>query len=67
METDSRKIIQRLKKEGFELVRVMGSHHKFRRDGRTVIVPLPKKNLPVGTARNIAGQAGWISEKEKDL
>lgn len=60
METDSRKIIQRLKREGFELVKVSGSHHKFRRQDRTVIVPHPKKNLPLGTARNIARQAGWI-------
>ncbi|WP_084366142.1 type II toxin-antitoxin system HicA family toxin [Rhizobium sp. RU36D] len=60
MERDSRKIIQRLKDEGFDLVSVSGSHHKLRRDGKTVIVPHPKKDLPVGTARAIAKQAGWI-------
>jgi predicted RNA binding protein YcfA (HicA-like mRNA interferase family) len=60
MERDSRKIIERLKDEGFDLVAVRGSHHKFRKDGRTVIVPHPKKDLPLGTARNIAKQAGWI-------
>jgi predicted RNA binding protein YcfA (HicA-like mRNA interferase family) len=60
METDSRKIIQRLKAEGYELVAVSGSHHKFRKDKKTVIVPHPKKDLPFGTARAIARQAGWI-------
>lgn len=60
MEKDSRKIIKRLKDEGFELVSVSGSHHKFRKDGRTVIVPHPKKELPLGTARAIAKQAGWM-------
>ena len=60
MERDSRRIIQRLKDEGFELVAVRGSHHKFRKDGKTVIVPHPKKDLPVGTARSIARQAGWL-------
>jgi predicted RNA binding protein YcfA (HicA-like mRNA interferase family) len=60
MERDSRKIIQRLKDEGFELVAVRGSHHKFRKLGQTVIVPHPKKDLPLGTARAIAKQAGWI-------
>ena len=60
MERDSRKIIQRLKDDGFVLVAVSGSHHKFRKDGRTVIVPHPKKDLPLGTARSIAKQAGWI-------
>lgn len=60
MERDSRKIIQRLKADGFELVSVSGSHHKFRKDGKTVIVPHPKKDLPLGTAHSIARQAGWI-------
>ncbi len=60
IERDSRKIIQRLKDEGFEAVSVSGSHHKLRRDGKTVIVPHPKKDLPLGTARAIAKQAGWI-------
>jgi predicted RNA binding protein YcfA (HicA-like mRNA interferase family) len=60
MECDSRKIIQRLKHDGFELVAVKGSHHKFRKGDRTVIVPHPKKDLPIGTARSIARQAGWI-------
>jgi predicted RNA binding protein YcfA (HicA-like mRNA interferase family) len=60
MECDSRKIIQRLKDDGFELVATKGSHHKFRRGERTVIVPHPKKDLPLGTARSIAKQAGWI-------
>ncbi|MCM2473004.1 type II toxin-antitoxin system HicA family toxin [Rhizobium sp. CG5] len=60
MERDSRKILQRLKEDGFELVSVSGSHHKLRKDGRTVIVPHPKKDLPLGTARAIAKQAGWI-------
>lgn len=60
IERDSRKILQRLKEDGFELVSVSGSHHKLRRDGRTVIVPHPQKDLPLGTARAIAKQAGWI-------
>jgi len=60
MERNSSKIIKRLKKEGFELISIAGSHHKFRKDGVTVIVPHPKKDLPVGTARSIAKQVGWI-------
>jgi len=60
MEKDSRKIIQRLKAEGYELVSVSGSHHKFRKQGKTIIVPHPKKDLPLGTTRAIARQAGWI-------
>ncbi|MCZ4340201.1 type II toxin-antitoxin system HicA family toxin [Sphingomonadaceae bacterium G21617-S1] len=60
MERDSRKIIARLLSEGWELVSVRGSHHKFRRDEATVIVPHPKRDLPTGTARAIAKAAGWI-------
>jgi predicted RNA binding protein YcfA (HicA-like mRNA interferase family) len=64
MERDSKKIVRRLLDDGFMLVSVKGSHHKFARSEgeskRTVIVPHPKKALPTGTARAIARQAGWI-------
>ena len=60
MEQDSRRIIKRLRSEGFELVKVTGSHHKFRKGTLTVIVPHPKKDLPRGTARAIHKQAGWL-------
>ncbi len=60
MERDSRKIIRRLLAEGFEEVSSRGSHHKFRKGTVTLIVPHPKKDLPDGTARAIAKQAGWI-------
>lgn len=59
MERDSRKIIKRLKEDGFELVSVRGSHHKFRKGQVMLIVPHPKRDLPEGTARAIAKQAGW--------
>lgn len=60
MERDSKKIVKRLMSEGFELVKAQGSHHKFRRGSITVIVPHPKKDLPIGTARSIAKMAGWL-------
>lgn len=60
MERDSRKIVKRLIADGFVLVSVKGSHHKFARDGQMVIVPHPKRDLPTGTARSIAKMAGWI-------
>jgi predicted RNA binding protein YcfA (HicA-like mRNA interferase family) len=58
---DSRDIIQRLRAEGFELVSVRGSHHKLvhRRLRRMVIVPHPKRDLPIGTVRSIYRQVGW--------
>jgi predicted RNA binding protein YcfA (HicA-like mRNA interferase family) len=59
MERDSRKIVKRLLADGFVFVSSKGSHHKFRKDSCTVIVPHPKKDLPLGTARSIARMAGW--------
>jgi predicted RNA binding protein YcfA (HicA-like mRNA interferase family) len=59
MERDSKKIVRRLLEDGFELIGISGSHHKFRKGANTVIVPHPKKDLPIGTARAIAKQAGW--------
>jgi len=56
---DSKKIVKRLESEGFEPISVKDSHHKFRKGDRTVIVPHPKKDLPQGTAKAIAKQAGW--------
>jgi predicted RNA binding protein YcfA (HicA-like mRNA interferase family) len=42
------------------LVSIKGSHHKFRKDDMTVIIPHPKKDLPLGTARSIARMAGGL-------
>lgn len=58
---NSRDIIDRLKREGWILVNVRGSHHNYRHptsEGR-VTVPHPKKDLPKGTVRSIFKQAGW--------
>ena len=60
MERDSKRIVRRLREEGFELVSISGSHHKFRKGTITLIVPHPKKDLPLGTARQIAKIAGWL-------
>jgi predicted RNA binding protein YcfA (HicA-like mRNA interferase family) len=60
LERDSRKIVQRLAREGFAFVSASGSHHKYRREDVTIIVPHPKKDLPIGTARSIARLAGWL-------
>ena len=60
LERDSRKIVKRLKEDGFDLISVRGSHHKFRKGEIVLIVPRPEKDLPTGTVRAIAKQAGWI-------
>jgi predicted RNA binding protein YcfA (HicA-like mRNA interferase family) len=59
MERNSTAIVKRLRAEGWSLVSAKGSHHKFRKGSRTVIVPHPKKDLPIGTARSRAKTVGW--------
>lgn len=53
-------VIRALKKAGWTLASVKGSHHHFAHEtlpGR-VTVPHPKKDLPVGTVKSIEKQAG---------
>jgi predicted RNA binding protein YcfA (HicA-like mRNA interferase family) len=54
-------VIKRPESDGWELVRVKGSHHQFRRPGRPglVTVPHPKAEIPLPTLRSIHRQAGW--------
>ena len=61
---DSRAIIQRLEADGFRLLSVRGSHHKFRHDGtgRTVIVAHPRRDMPLGIVHAIYRQAGWAKD-----
>jgi len=61
MQRDSRKIINELQKAGFKIVSITVSHHKMRKDKQTVIIPHPKKDLPIGTVRSIYKQAGLLS------
>jgi predicted RNA binding protein YcfA (HicA-like mRNA interferase family) len=57
----SHQIIKRLISDGWELMAIVGSHHKFKhpvKPGR-VVVPHPKRDIVIGTLRNIYRQAGW--------
>lgn len=64
MLTNSRDIVRRLSREGFEQVSVAGSHHKFRHPEfrRIVIVPHPRTDIPIGTVKSIYRQAGWARD-----
>jgi len=54
----SRKIINALLQNGFTLVSQRGSHQKYRKGDKTVIVPAPRKEIPIGTFRSIIRQSG---------
>lgn len=60
LETNSRRLLKLLKEAGFEEVSSKGSHLKLRKGDRTVILPHPKKDLPLGTVRSIYQQAGLL-------
>ena len=57
---DSREIIRILRKDGYEIVRINGSHHIFEHEKKpnVVVVPHPRRDLPIGTIRNIERQSG---------
>jgi predicted RNA binding protein YcfA (HicA-like mRNA interferase family) len=61
MLTNSRDIIRRLEREGWNRVRVTGSHHVFKNpvSGQTLVVPHPKKDLGKGLVHAIYKGAGW--------
>ena len=54
----SQKIIRTLLKNGFIFVSQRGSHQKYRKEEKTVIIPTPRKEIPIGTFRSIIRQSG---------
>jgi predicted RNA binding protein YcfA (HicA-like mRNA interferase family) len=55
----SKEIIGLLEADGWVLVKVEGSHHKYKHPFKkgAVVVPHPKKDLAIGTAKNILREA----------
>ena len=56
-------IIKVLLRNGFTFISQKGSHQKYRKESRTVIVPHPKKEIPIGTFRSIVRQSGLDKEE----
>jgi predicted RNA binding protein YcfA (HicA-like mRNA interferase family) len=65
MERDTKKIIKRLKREGWILRNIKGSHLQFVKNENRLTIPHPKKDLPLGTAKAIAHAAGWTKRNDK--
>ncbi len=61
MEHNSRKLIQMLKQDGWELVRVKGDHHTFKHPKLPKVISLmhPQRDLSIGVVRSIYKIAGW--------
>ena len=59
----SQKVVEVLLKNGFFFVSQRGSHQKFTNGKRSVIIPAPRKEIPIGTLKSISRQSGLnISE-----
>jgi len=58
---NSRDIIRKLETDGWKLVNVVGSHHKYKHPTKpgAVTVLHPKRDFAIGTLRSIYRQAGW--------
>lgn len=61
---DSRDIIKLIEADGWAQVRQSGSHKQFKHPIKPglVTVPSPRKDIPLGTLRSIAKQAGITLE-----
>ena len=53
-------LIKVLTRSGWVHSRTKGSHHQFTKDGKTVTVPHPKKDLGLGLVKAILKQAGIV-------
>jgi predicted RNA binding protein YcfA (HicA-like mRNA interferase family) len=61
MENNSTKLIKRLKKDGWKLLRVSGSHHIFQHPdkAKTITLTHPRKDVSPGLVRSVYRDAGW--------
>ena len=65
----SKNIIKVLESKEFFFISQKGSHTKYRKTGKnklTVIVPHPKKEIPIGTFRSILRQSNLTEADFED-
>jgi len=63
----SKEMIRILERAGFSVVRTRGSHCKLRHQDRTVIVPLGRDPLKLGTQADVLRQAGIAPDRPQEL
>lgn len=62
---DIQAIRRRLEREGWQNTKAAGAHNVYKHPERAGRIPLPRGrgDLPVGTARSIAVEAGWTKRE----
>ena len=66
---DGRKFIKALRKEGFEVIRIKGSHHFLRHsDGRATVIPVHgRENIGIGLFHKILKDCELTTREFLDL
>lgn len=53
----SKEVLRILQKQGFEIKRQSGTHVILKKENRTVVVPIHREIMPIGTLKSIEKQA----------
>ena len=56
-------LLKQLKKNGWNLVRVNGSHHILQKNGKTIVLPIHGKDIPTGLLHTILKETGLKQEE----
>lgn len=51
-------LLKLLKKNGWNVTRIHGSHHILQKDGKTTVVPVHGKDVPTGLLNTILKETG---------
>lgn len=51
-------LLKLLKENGWQEVRIQGSHHVLQKDGKTEVVPVHGKDVPTGLLNKILKRTG---------
>ena len=65
---DSRTVLNILRADGWEIVRIRGSHHQLKHGEKagTVTVPHPRRDIPAGTLRKSQDNPEFACTEEND-
>lgn len=55
-----KELLKLLKQNGWQLVRIKGSHHILQKDGKTTVVPIHGKDVPTGLLKTILKETGLL-------
>ncbi len=51
-------LLKLLKKNGWITARINGSHHVLQKDGKTTVIPIHGRDVPIGLLNSILKEAG---------